>query len=196
MTSGRRLTGRQPAADGWRQGVQRAMLTIAAFIAPPIVVATILLRAGSWTLVDQVVIGAVGILVPLCRFIRGPLAPRAFLMLAAAFAVTLYFLGRNGLAGGISVALITFTVLASLSASRWLGVAFIIVSVAAYIFVGVLAGRHHVTINAAASDPLVLRNWIRIGGINALLALFLIAVIEFVVRTVEANSRAATEALK
>ena len=172
------------------------MLTVAAIVAPPIVIATIFLRSGSWTLLDQAVIGAVGILVPLCRFLRGPLAPRAFLMLATAFAVTLYFLGRNGLAGGISVALITFTILASLSASRSLGIAFTLVTLVAYVGVGLLAQRHHLTINASASDPLVLRNWIRIGGVNALLALLLISVVEFVVRNVEANARAANEALK
>jgi len=182
--------------DTWRQGVQRAMLTVAAFVAPPVVIATIVLRSGSWTLFDQVLIGAVGILVPLCRVMRGPLAPRAFVLLTAGFALTLYFLGRNGLAGGISVALITFTILASLSFSRALGVAFIIVALVAYVCVGLLAQRHQVTINTAATDPLVLRNWIRIGGTNALLALLLISVVEFVVRTVEANSRAANEALK
>jgi len=184
------------ATDTWRQGVQRAMLTVAAFVAPPIVIAAIFLRSGSWTLLDQLVIGTAGILAPLCRFMRGPLAPRAFVMLTTAFAVSLYFLGRNGLAGGISVALITFTILASLSFSRSLGVAFIIVALVAYVCVGLLAQRHHVTINAAATDPLVLRNWLRIGGINALLALLLISVVEFVVRNVEANSRAANEALK
>src|SRR2546425_1284854 len=71
-----------------------------------------------------------------------------------------------------------------------------IVALVAYICVGVLAQRHDVTINSAASDPLVLRNWVRIGSINALLALLLINVVEFVVRNVEANSRAANEALK
>jgi len=184
------------ATDTWRQGVQRAMLTVAAFVAPPIVIAAIFLRSGSWTLLDQLVIGTAGILAPLCRIIRAPLAPRALLMLVTAFAATLYFLGRNGLAGGISVALITFTILASLSFSRSLGVVFIIVALVANVCVGLLAQRHHLTINTAATDPLVLRNWLRIGGTNALLALLLISVVEFVVRTVEANSRAANEALK
>ena len=107
-----------------------------------------------------------------------------------------YYLGRNGLTGGISVAFITFTILASLSFSRRLGVGFIAVTLVAYFSVGVLAQHHRVTINVAASDPLILRNWIRIGGINALLALLLISVVEFVVRSVEANGRAASEALK
>jgi len=172
------------------------MLTVAAIVAPPIVVATICLQWGSWTRFDTAMIGSVGILVPLCRFAPGPLAVRARLMLVTGFAVTFYYLGRNGLAGGISVALITFTILASLSSSRRLGVTFIVVTLIGYVSVGVLAQRHHLTINSAASDPLVLRNWIRIGGINALLALLLISVVEFVVRNVEANSRAANEALK
>ena len=196
MPSAPRRTGRPPATDTWRQGVQRAMLSVAAFVAPPIVLATIVLRSGSWTRFDQLVIGSVGVLVPLCRLIPGPLAPRALLMLVTAFAVSFYYLGRNGLTGGISVALITFTILASLSFSRRLGVAFIVVTLVAYVCVGVLAQHHRLTINVAASDPLILRNWIRIGGINALLALLLISVVEFVVRSVEANGRAASEALK
>ena len=196
MPSAPRLTGRPPATDTWRQGVQSAMLSVAAFVAPPIVLATIVLRSGSWTRFDQLVIGSVGVLVPLCRLIPGPLAPRALLMLVTAFAVSFYYLGRNGLTGGISVAFITFTILASLSFSRRLGVGFIVVTLVAYLCVGVLAQHHRVTINVAASDPLILRNWIRIGGINALLALLLISVVEFVVRSVEANGRAASEALK
>lgn len=172
------------------------MVNIAAWIAPPIVLATIFLRSGSWTVGDQVVIGIVGILVPACRFSPGPLATRARLMLMTAFAVTLYFLGRNGLAGGITVALITMAILASLSFGRSLGIAFIVVSLVACVGVGLLAQGHLVTINTAATDPLRLRNWIRIGGINALLALLLMGVVEFVVRKVEASSRVANEALK
>src|SRR5262245_30983447 len=157
--------GRDPAVAGWREGVQRAMLRLAAFVAPPIVLAAVLLRSGSWTRLDTVVISGVGILVPLCGMIRGPLATRALLLLLTAFAVTCYFLGRNGLVAGISVALITLTILASLSAGRSLGMAFILIALAANVCVGVLAQRHVLTINTAASDPLVLRNWIRIGGI-------------------------------
>jgi len=184
------------ATADWRQGVQRAMLTIAALVAPPIVIANIVLRSGSWTRLDTLVIGSVGMLPILCRLVPGPLATRARVLLVTALTVTLYFLGRNGLAAGISVALITLTILASLSSGRSLGVAFLIVTLIAYLCVGLLAQRHQLTINTAASDPLIGRNWIRIAGTNALLALFLISVVEFVVRKVEASSRAANEALK
>src|SRR6188768_3705066 len=159
-----------PSEATWRQGVQQAMLTVAACVAPPIIAATIVLRSGWWTRADTLVLGGVGVLVPICRLARGPVGARAFLMLVSAFAGTFYFLGRNGLAGGISVALLTFTILASLSASRSVGVAFIVITLLAYVGVGVLAQRHDLAINTAASDPLIVRNWIRIGATNALLA--------------------------
>ena len=196
MTSVADASGGPPATADWRQGVQRAMLTVAALIAPPVVVATIVLQSGSWSTRDTVVIGCVGVLVPLCRLVPGALAVRALALLISGFGLTLYFLGRNGLAGGISVALITFAILASLSTSRWLGIAFVIITLVGYIGVGLLAHRHSLTINSTASDPTILRNWIRIGGVNALLALLLVSVVEFVVRRVEANARAANEALK
>src|SRR5689334_24708474 len=118
MASRAFANGGPPATSAWRQGVQRAMLTFAGFAAPPIVVATIVLRAGAWSRVDTLAIAGVGIVVPLCGLVRGPLAPRALLVLGMAFAVTYYFVGRNGLAGGLSVALITLTILASLVSSR------------------------------------------------------------------------------
>jgi signal transduction histidine kinase len=189
-------SGDHAAIAAWRQGVQRAMLNVTAFVAPPIVVATVALRWGSWTRVDTGVMGGVGVLVLLCCLGRGPLATRAHLLLVTAFTVGLYFLGRNGLAGGLSVALIALSILASLSASRSLGIAFITVTLVAYLSVGLAAHQHLITINAAATDPLIMRNWIRIGSTNALLGLMLMTVVEFVVRKVEANSRAANEALK
>lgn len=172
------------------------MLTIAAIVVPPIVAATIAFRSGSWHWRDNAVLLAVGILVPVCRFVPGPLAARALVMLGLAFATSFYALARNGLAGGISVALLTLTILASLTTRRSLGVVFIVVTFGAYMTVGQLAHHHILQINSVASDPQLLRNWIRIGSINALLAVLLISVVEFVVRHVEANSRAANEALK
>ena len=196
MTSAADTPGGHAAIGAWRQGVQRAMLNVAAFVAPPIVIATVFLRWGSWTRVDTGVMGGVSLLVLICCTVHGPLAMRARLLLVTAFTVGLYFLGRNGLAGGLSVALIALSILASLSASRSLGIAFIVVTLVAYISVGLAAHGHLITINAAATDPLIMRNWIRIGATNALLALMLVSVVEFVVRKVEANSRAANEALK
>jgi signal transduction histidine kinase len=69
-------------------------------------------------------------------------------------------------------------------------------SAVAYAGVGLLAVRDHVVINATASDPHLLRNWLRIGAVNSLLSILVVGVVEYVVRHVEANSRAANEALK
>jgi hypothetical protein len=66
MTSAAETPGDHAAIGAWRQGVQRAMLNVAAFVAPPIVVATVALRWGSWTLVDTGVISGVGLVVLLC----------------------------------------------------------------------------------------------------------------------------------
>src|SRR5689334_14413512 len=125
-----------PAGDAaigaWRQGVQRAMLQVAAFIAPPIVIATVFLRWGSWTRLDTGVMGGVSVLVLVCCAARGPLATRARVLLVTAFTVGLYFLGRNGLAGGLSVALIALSIFASLSTSRSMGIAFIVITLVAY----------------------------------------------------------------
>src|SRR5262245_20257175 len=139
MGSAAHATGGQAANGAWREGVQRAMLKVAACVAPPIVVATVFLRWGSWTRLDTGVMGGVGLLVLLCCVGRGPLATRAHLLLVTAFTVGLYFLGRNGLAGGLSVALIALSILASLSTSRSLGIAFTAITLVAYISVGLAA---------------------------------------------------------
>lgn len=185
-----------PAPDAWREGVQHAMLTIAAAVTPPIAIVTIALRAGTWAWPDNVAMGVVALLAPMCRFARGPLAVRSFLMLAVAFGAAFYFLSRNGLAGGISVGLVTLTILASLATGRSTGRAFIALTAVAYAFVGLLAHHQHVAINSTASDPTLLRNWLRIGVVNSLLSILLVGVVEYVVRHVEANSRAANAALK
>jgi signal transduction histidine kinase len=186
-----------PDGDGgWRANVQRAMLTLAAVVVPSIAIIAIVLRSGGWTWRDDAVMAALGILVPLCRFTRGPLAARAAAMLAIAFAAAFYALGRNGLAGGISAALLALTILAFLGTSRQLGFTFVAITAIAYLSVGFLARDDRLPINFSASDPHLLRNWIRIGATVALLAVLVIGVVEFVVRQVEASSRAANDALK
>jgi hypothetical protein len=126
-----------PDGDGgWRANVQRAMLTLAAVVVPSIAIIAIVLRSGGWTWRDDAVMAALGILVPLCRFTRGPLAARAAAMLAIAFAAAFYALGRNGLAGGISAALLALTILAFLGTSRQLGFTFVAITAIAYLSVG------------------------------------------------------------
>ncbi len=51
------------------------------------------------------------------------------------------------------------------------------------------------TLTAADIDPYRFRNWLRMGTTSSLLSVLLMTVIDFVIRHVEANGRAVTEAL-
>jgi signal transduction histidine kinase len=126
---------------------------------------------------------------------RGSLATRSLLMLATASGTSIFLLGRIGLTAGLGVSLATFSVLGLISASRRVGFAIIGVTAAAYVAVGFLTSHHVLTLTAAETDPYRFRNWIRMGTTSSLLSVLLMTVIDFVIRHVEANGRAATEAL-
>jgi signal transduction histidine kinase len=182
--------------DDWRDSVRHGMLSVAAIIAPPVVIVAFFLRSGTFSWLDDAVLLATLILLPALRFVRGSLATRALALLAASCTTSIYLLGRFGLVAGISVSLATFAVLALICTSRRGGFAIIALTAAAYLTVGLLASRHVLTITAADTDPYRLRNWIRMGTTSSLLAILLMSVIDFVIRHVEANARAATLAMQ
>ena len=171
------------------------MLTVAAFIAPPVVTSAFLLRSGQRSLLDGIVLLMTGLLLPLYRLMRGSLAIRSLLMLATACTTSIFLLGRIGLTAGLSVSLATFSVLALITASRRIGFAIIVVTALAYLGAGFLASHHIVTVSAAETDPYRFRNWLRMGTTSSLLSLLMMMVIDFVIRHVEANGRAVSEAL-
>jgi signal transduction histidine kinase len=171
------------------------MLTTAAFIAPPVVFTAFVLRSGPRSWLDDAVLLATGLLLPLYRLMRGSLAMRSFLMLATSCTTSIFLLGRIGLTAGLSVSLATFSVLALISTSRRIGFAIIGITAVAYLAVGILASHHVLTLTAADTDPYRLRNWVRMGTTSSLLSLLLMTVIDFVIRHVEANARAVTQAL-
>jgi signal transduction histidine kinase len=171
------------------------MLTVAAFIAPPVVSAAFLLRSGQRSWLDVAVLAATGLLLPTYRLMRGSLATRSLLMLATSCATSIFLLGRIGLTAGLSVSLATFSVLALVTAGRRIGFAIIAFSALAYLGAGLLASRHILTLTAADTDPYRFRNWLRMGTTSSLLSLLLMTVIDSVIRHVEANSRAVGEAL-
>jgi len=184
-----------PAPEAWRESVRLGMLTMAAFIAPPVVTAAFVLRSGPRSWLDDAVLLATGLLLPSYRLMRGSLTTRSLLMLATACTTSFYLLGRIGLTAGLSVSLATFSVLALISASRRIGFAIIGIAAVAYLGVGLLASHHVLTLTAADTDPYRFRNWLRMGTTSSLLSLLLMTVIDFVIRHVEANGRAVTEAL-
>lgn len=183
-----------PTPDAWRQSVRLGMLTMAAFIAPPVVVTAFVLRSGPSSWLDDGVLLATGILLPFYRLMRGSLATRSLLMLATSCTTSIFLLGRIGLTAGLSVSLATFSVLALISVSRRIGLAIIAVTAVAYLGVGFLASHHLLTLTAADTDPYRFRNWLRMGTTSSLLSLLLMSVIDFVIRHVEANGRAVSVA--
>jgi signal transduction histidine kinase len=181
--------------DAWRENVRQGMLTVAAIIAPPVVVASFLLRSGPRSWLDDAVLLATGIALPALRFTRGSLTARSLALLVISCSTSIFLLGRMGLVAGISVSLATFAVLALICASRRAGFAIIGLTAAAYYTVGLLTAHHVLTITAADTDPYRLRNWIRMGTTSSLLAILLMSVIDFVIRHVEANARTVTGAM-
>jgi signal transduction histidine kinase len=172
------------------------MLTMAAFVAPPIVTAAFALRVGRRSWLDDTVLIATGVLLPLCRVARGSLERRSMLVLAIAISATIYLLARFGFAAGISVSLATFSVLTLICVSRPAAFGIIALSALSYLAFGVVASRHHLVVSPADTDPSRLRNWIRMGTTSSLLSVLLLTVIDFVIRHVEANARAVTAALE
>ena len=184
-----------PSPDAWRESVRLGMLTVAAFIAPPVVTSAFLLRSGQRPWLDDAVLVATGLLLPSYRLMRGSLATRSLLMLATSCITSIFLLGRIGLTAGLSVSLATFSVLALVTASRRIGFAIVAITALAYLGAGFLASHHVLTLTAADTDPYRLRNWLRMGTTSSLLSLLLMAVIDSVIRQVEANGRAVSEAL-
>jgi len=140
-----------PAAkpDAWRDSVRRGMLTVAAIIAPPVVVVSFVLRSGTSSWLDKAVLLATGILLPVLRFTRGSLTTRSMALLVISCCTSIYLLGRIGLVAGLGVSLATFAVLALISANRRVGFAIIGLTAIAYYTVGFLASQHILTITAA-----------------------------------------------
>jgi signal transduction histidine kinase len=184
-----------PRPEAWRESVRLGMLTMAAFIAPPVIATAFVLRSGSRSWLDDAMLLATGLLLPFYRLMRGSLATRALLMLATSCTTSIFLLGRIGLTAGLSVSLATFSVLALIGASRRIGFAIIAITAVAYLGVGFLASRHLLTLTTVDTDPYRFRNWLRMGTTSSLLSLLLMTVIDFVIRHVEANRRAVTEAL-
>jgi signal transduction histidine kinase len=184
-----------PTPDAWKESVRLGMLTVAAFIAPPVVTSAFLLRSGPHFWLDDAALVATGVLLPGCRLMRGSLAMRSLLMLTISCVSSIFLLGRVGLTAGLSVSLATFSVLALITVSRRIGFAIVAITSLAYLGVGFLASHHHLTLTAADTDPYRFRNWLRMGTTSSLLSLLLMAVIDSVIRHVEANARAVTQAL-
>jgi signal transduction histidine kinase len=183
------------AAWSWRETILRAVLTAAAVVGPVIAVLA-LFRAVQ-------VAGAGG-----DRRLAGG-GDRASAAAAVAMAVgrgarrrahrgVLFAVGvpagRIGFTPGLAITLATTCVLGDIYLGRRFGFLLVVASGLAYFVVGLLVSDGTVTLAPGDLDPLRLRNWVRMALAATLTTAVLTLGVDFVIRQVEATSRAAADA--
>jgi signal transduction histidine kinase len=191
----------QPAAqldalESWRGNVLRGMLTVAAAAAPVIVVIATALRSAPYSWPRVVALVAAGLGLPVLRFVPGlSVRVRASIAVATSFGVGVVALMTFGFSSGPGIVLAGSCVFAVVFLGRRWGYVMIGLAVAAFFTVGSLAVRGVIGIQGVELDPSQMRNWTRIGVTFAFLTALLTTAIDFVIRHVEASSRAAARAL-
>jgi signal transduction histidine kinase len=182
--------------DSWRESVLRGMLTAAAAVTPALAALALFIPSSPRFAQDYVVLAATGIALPVIRLIpRLSVRARASAAIAVLFTAGVYVLARAGFAAGVTVLLVSTSVIGVVYVGRGLGFVLIALSAAAHIIVGMLVIRGVIRLDAAEVDPMLMQNWVRMTAVTSLLAVMLALVIDSVIRHVEASSRAATHAL-
>ncbi|HLK89102.1 MAG TPA: sensor histidine kinase [Polyangia bacterium] len=187
---------RVPAVEPWRRSVLRGMLTVTAVVTPLLAALGIFVGATHRDPQDLAVMIAAGLILPALRFMPGIcVRRRALAAILTLFATGIFLLARAGFAAGLSVVLVTTCVLGVVTLGRRLGFTMIALSAVAHVVIGVLVSNGVLHLAAREVDPMLMRNWIRMAASTSLLAVLLASVIDFVIRHVEANARAATRVL-
>jgi signal transduction histidine kinase len=198
MTSGARdAVIAAPAVPGsWRESVLHGMLSVVAVVAPMLAALGIFVGATHRDPQDLVAMITVGLLLPMLRFAHGiPVRWRALVAILTLFAAGIFLLARAGFAAGLSVVIVTTCVLGVVTLGRSLGLWMIAFSATSHVVIGLLVSRGVLHPEAREVDPMLMRNWIRMALSTSLLAVLLANVIDYVIRHVESNARAATRVL-
>jgi signal transduction histidine kinase len=184
--------------ESWRREVLRGMLTVAAVVSPVVVLISLSAPSARHSPAKAALMGAAGLAFPALRLLpRLSVRTRASLAIALAFAIGVLALVTFGFSSGPGVVMVGTCVFAVIFLGRAHGLLLILLSVGAFFTVGVLAAEGKLTMPGldVDLDPHRLRNWTRIGVSFAFLATFLTAAVDFVIRHVEASSRATAGAL-
>jgi signal transduction histidine kinase len=188
---------REPAPrEPWRESVLRGMLTVAAIITPALSLLALLIRPTPRSWLDYIVIASCGVLIPVLRLTPGfSVRRRASATIAVLFFTGVYVLSRAGFAAGVGVMLVAISLMGVVYVGRRLGFVLIALTAAAHLSVGLLVTSGLLHLDGREVDPMLMQNWFRMASIISLLALLLALMIDSVIRHVEANERAATDAL-
>jgi signal transduction histidine kinase len=174
----------------WRDDALHSLLGVAAVVAPPAAVLAVIVRAPPRPVLDTVVILAVGLLLPLLRFLPGlTFKARAATTTAALYGAGVFVLCRVGLAPGASLLLVIAGTFGALYFGRIAGYAIIGLGAAAFVIVGSLVAQRVLPLPGDMFDPHFFQNWFRVGAIFALLGSLLTSIAAFVVGRVEASAR-------
>jgi signal transduction histidine kinase len=188
-----------PAAqvpEPWRDSLSRGTLTVCAFVAPLLAALGLFVGSTARETPDVVVLVSAGVLLPLLRLAsRAPVRPRAMAAIFVMLGAALYLTGRAGFGAGANGVVIVACVLGVILGRR-LGLALIGVSALTHVVIGVLVVKRVLLLDPREVDPLLYETWLRMAASTSLLAVLLALVVDFVIRHVEANARAAAAALK
>ena len=182
--------------EPWRESVLRAMLTVAAVITPALSFLALFIKPSPRSTPDYLIIASCGIVIPLLRLAPGlTVRRRASATIAVLFFTGVYVLSRAGFAAGVGVVLVAITLMGVIYVGRRLGVVMIVLTAAAHLSVGLLVTRGVLHLDEREVDPMLMQNWFRMAAVVSLIAALLVMMIDSVIRHVEANEHAATEAL-
>ncbi len=181
---------------GWRASVLRGVLTVAAALAFPLSLATVLGRASRGSVLETLVVMSVGVLLPALRLAPGlSVAARAVGVIVVLYAIAAYLLTRIGFTPGIFLVFTTAATLAAIYLGRRFGLAVIGLSATATVVIGILVTRGHLVLTPGDLDTSTLRNWIRITFTTTMLSALLTLTVDVVIRHVESGARQTQEAL-
>jgi signal transduction histidine kinase len=176
----------------WRESARLGTLTVAAVVTPLLSALALFVGSSPRMLIDVVALTAAGVL--LRFFPRRSIVIRAGAGILVLFSAAVFVLARAGFGTGVSVLLVACSVIALVCIGRWFGFILILLSAASYLAVGQLVTHGLLVHDLREADPRLLENWLRMAAAIALHGTLLVTVVDFVIRHLEANARAATEA--
>jgi PAS domain S-box-containing protein len=185
------------APEPWRDTVARGMLTVSAIVVPLLAALGLFIGSTRREGPDVAMLVSAGIVMPLLRAANAfSIRRRATAGIVVMFVASVYLLARAGFASGISDVIITTCVLGGILLHCRVGQALTGASALAHVIIGLLVVRRIILLDPREVDPLLYRNWLRMAASTSLLAVLLARVTGFIIRYVEANTRATATALE
>jgi signal transduction histidine kinase len=186
---------RWAAIESWRESARLGTLSLAAVVTPLLAALAIFVGESRRDPIDLVALSAAGVLLPVARFFpRRSTVARAAAGISVLFAAAIYVLARAGFGTGVSVLPLACSVVAIVCLGRQFGFALIGLTAASYLVVGQLVVHGVLIHDPVEQDPALLPNWLRLAATIELVGTLLVMAVSFVIRHLEANAGAATEA--